>query len=317
VLYHTTPYLHDKMASYDAVSLVSIVTYSGVAPHWGLFLVNPEHKFTADPDNVPTGKLWEVVVNNNVNTRSGLGVKAKAALRMLFPRHDAKKHYQCRRWENFDLGRSARSSIVSDFHVYSTERRIDAAVECVMEKFRYGFFKENCQMFVLEVLQVLSDWDSDMVPREHVEWVKKHAAVMTVRHIPFKTGKKERPRFTDMANEEEDRREAEARSRRVQNSGSTDVFNPNIAVLPRDDGVRGGMRSRTQTREKSSSAGNGFNSMAVLPLDTGAREGRRVRTDTRQSTQRAPLVARTLKKGGGSDPTPARKIPGAWDGAWD
>jgi hypothetical protein len=305
------------MASYDAVSLVSIVTYSGVAPHWGLFLVNPNHVYTDDPDNIPSGKLWEVVVNNNVNTRSGLGVKAKGALRVLFPRHDAKKHYQCRHWENFDLGRSARSAIVSGFHVYSTERRINAAADCVMEKFRYGFFKENCQTFVLEVLQVLSDWDPDLVPREHVEWVKKHAAVVTVRHIPFKTGKKERPRFTDMEHDYEERREAEARSRRMQNSSSTDVFSPSIAVLPRDDGVRGGRRSRTQTREKSSWAGNGFNSTAVLPLDTGARGGRRTRTDTRQSTRRVPLADRTMRKGGKSDPTPARKMPGAWDGAWD
>jgi hypothetical protein len=305
---------YDKAAPYDAISIVSIVTYSGIVPHWGLFLVNPSHIYTSNPSNTPTGKLWEVVVNNNVTTGFSLGVKAKAATRMLFPRHGAKKRYECRRWETFDLGHSERSAIVSNFGVYSTERRISAAVDCVMEKFQYGFFKESCQTFVLEVLQMLADWDPDMVPPEQVEWVKKHVAVLTMRHIPFKTGRKERPRFTDMELDERDRLDAEARERRVQNSASTDVFSPSIAVLPRDDGARAGMRSRTQTREKSSSKGNGFDEKAVMPLDTGARGGRRTRTDTRQTAQRAPFAERTMRKGGKSDPTPARKRAWAWDG---
>jgi hypothetical protein len=127
-------------------------------------------------------------------------------------------------------------------------------------------------------------------------------------------GRRERPRFTSLeVREEERQREAEVRSRRLQSSSSTDVFSPSIAVLPRDDGVRGGRRSRTQTREKSSSKANGFHLAAVLPLDTGVKGGRRTRTDTRQTTQQVPLPERTMRKGGKSDPTPTRKMPGGWD----
>jgi hypothetical protein len=299
-------------SSIDQESILLIVTYPGIAPHWGLFLVDPLHRFDTNPSNIPKGKFWEVILNNTVTTGTG---KAKGVFRSLFPRHGAEKRYTCRRIDNYDMGQARTPCfIVSGFVASSTERRVSAAAEAVMEKFRYGFFMENCQTFVLETLQVLADWDPGMVQPEAVAWVKKNAASLTVRTIPTKTGRRERPRFTSLeVHEEERQREAEVRSRRLQSSSSTDVFSPSIAVLPRDDGVRGGQRSRTQTREKSSSKANGFHSAAVLPLDTGVKGGRKTRTDTRQTTQRVPLSERTMRKGGKSDPTPTRKMSGGWD----
>jgi hypothetical protein len=106
-----------------------------------------------------------------------------------------------------------------------------------MKDFKYSFLLENCQTFALETLKLLSVWDPKLVSSKTVDMARKNAAIATRHARPRRVVNGARPRFTSMENAND----------RIGGSESADVFNPAIAVLPRDDEQRGGRRTGAST----------------------------------------------------------------------
>jgi hypothetical protein len=246
----------------------------GLFPHWGIFLHNPTC------DNF--GLFFDLVVNKNGNSTTH---KSRLTFSRLFGKPSRKAELRCRKIESFSLARHfEKGGKAMDMQCLSTPRRLQEATREVLKDFKYSFLHENCQTFVTEVMKLLGAWDPHLVGAEWVEAVKNYASLTT---RATRQPRDERPRFTSMA-------EADDARRYHASSSSTDVFDPSIAVLPRDDGVRGRRRTRMRTRETSDA----------------------------QAVQQAERADRTLKKATRSEPTQrhvvrvharmGRSMPGAW-----
>jgi hypothetical protein len=260
-----------------------LMTFSPKSPiqHWGLWLSSTVHG---------KGTFYELVLHNNAITSR----RSKFSFESLFPKHGAKRRYECKITEDFDLNRFIQGGgHCHDLNTLSTRSRVEEATTRVMKEFKYSFLHENCQTFAIETLKLLSAWDPNLVRPEAVTLARQYSAIATRHARPRRTVNGERPRFTSTEN---------ANASNAWASESSDVFNPAIVVLPRDDGRSGGRRTRTTTNETS------YDHVAAKPIqhtwaDRTMRKGASEPVK-RQGKERVKV--RIVKSEGHG------KMPGAW-----